>query len=351
MPVLSGFRIVRPQFGITQEETLEWLARAHALASQDETLYSPIKAKLAQIGLGPQKIRKRGTFLSDFTHHNWDQMQIYPIGRLPEGSCLGTRMKCFEKETTRFFEELYPTRESLPEHLIHVTCTGYVAPSGAQKVVGKRGAKTEISHAYHMGCYGAIPAIRMGVGYQKRVDIVHTELCSLHINPLLHSTEQLVVQSLFADGIIKYSIKETGPGLKIVSLQEEVIPDTSDDMSWVCEAWGFKMTLSRDVPVLIAQALPEFVKRLVKGPWKDAIFAIHPGGPKIVEQVAKILQLEPSQIKHTQDILQNCGNMSSATLPHVWEAVLKEASPGTKVVSLAYGPGLTLCGGFFECVS
>jgi predicted naringenin-chalcone synthase len=351
MPVLSEFQITRPKHIMTQEETLDWLARAHALAAQDEGLYSSIKEKLLQIGLGPQKIQKRGTVLSDFTHQNWDEMQIYPVRRLPEGACLGIRMKCFADETTRFFEELYPTRESLPEHLIHVTCTGYVAPSGAQKVVGKRAAKTEITHAYHMGCYGAIPAVRMGVGYQKPVDIVHTELCSLHINPLLHTTEQLVVQSLFADGIIKYSIKQTGPGLKILKLQEEVIPDTSDDMSWICEKWGFKMKLSRDVPVLIARALPAFTERLVQGDWKKAIFAIHPGGPKIVEQVAKVLQLEPGQVKHTQEILQNYGNMSSATLPHVWEAVLKEAAPGTKVVSLAYGPGLTLCGGLFECVS
>jgi predicted naringenin-chalcone synthase len=39
-------------------------------------------------------------------------------------------------------------------------------------------------------------------GAEARVDIVHTELCSLHLQPLRHEAEQLVIQSLFADGCI-----------------------------------------------------------------------------------------------------------------------------------------------------
>ena len=38
--------------------------------------------------------------------------------------------------------------------------------------------------------------------------------------------------------------------------------------------------------------------------------------------------------------------MSSATLPHIWEAMLAdpEVEPGSLVVSLAFGPGLTVTG-------
>jgi len=38
--------------------------------------------------------------------------------------------------------------------------------------------------------------------------------------------------------------------------------------------------------------------------------------------------------------------MSSATLPHVWKAILDDdAVPsGTLIVSLAFGPGLTIAG-------
>ena len=66
-----------------------------------------------------------------------------------------------------------------------------------------------MTHAYHMGCYAAMPALRIAAGFvatgSRRVDSSHTELCSLHLDPTDHRLEQLVVQSLFADGLIRYS--------------------------------------------------------------------------------------------------------------------------------------------------
>ena len=85
-----------------------------------------------------------------------------------------------------------------------------------------------------MGCYGAIVAIRIGAAFSKdsqaRTDVVHTELCSLHCNPSLHRVDQLVGQSLFADGFIKYSIHPNGspevsdrPALRILATEEQII--------------------------------------------------------------------------------------------------------------------------------
>jgi len=47
------------------------------------------------------------------------------------------------------------------------------------------------------------------------------------------------------------------------------------------------------------------------------------------------------------------GNMSSATLPHVWQAIASSASvsDGRLIVSLAFGPGLTLSGAVLRKVS
>jgi predicted naringenin-chalcone synthase len=41
--------------------------------------------------------------------------------------------------------------------------------------------------------------------------------------------------------------------------------------------------------------------------------------------------------------------MSSATLPHIWAKILAETGVryGTPVVSLAFGPGLTIVGAIF----
>jgi len=66
------------------------------------------------------------------------------------------------------------------------------------------GRSTEVIHAYHMSCYASLPTIRLAAGLvatgKSRVDIVHTEMCTLHMDPSQHLPEQLVVQTLFADG-------------------------------------------------------------------------------------------------------------------------------------------------------
>ncbi|MDR3672831.1 MAG: 3-oxoacyl-[acyl-carrier-protein] synthase III C-terminal domain-containing protein [Holophaga sp.] len=79
---------------------------------------------------------------------------------------------------------------------------------------------------------------------------------------------------------------------------------------------------------------------------RRALFAIHPGGPRIIDEIAELLGLGPEQVRASNAILRNHGNMSSATLPHVWKAMLEDAAvePGRLIVALAFGPGLTISG-------
>ncbi|MEO6419173.1 MAG: 3-oxoacyl-[acyl-carrier-protein] synthase III C-terminal domain-containing protein, partial [Polyangiaceae bacterium] len=75
-----------------------------------------------------------------------------------------------------------------------------------------------------------------------------------------------------------------------------------------------------------------------------SLFAIHPGGPRVVDAVESALDLTGTQVKTSRDVLHRYGNMSSATLPHVWMEILPSCEPGTVVASLAFGPGLTMAG-------
>jgi len=77
-----------------------------------------------------------------------------------------------------------------------------------------------------------------------------------------------------------------------------------------------------------------------------ALYAVHPGGPKILDRVRDVLALEERQIEASRRVLHEHGNMSSATVPHVWMDIARSADvePGRAIISLAFGPGLTLCG-------
>jgi predicted naringenin-chalcone synthase len=222
-----------------------------------------------------------------------------------------------------------------------------------------------------MGCYAAFPAIRMAAGHlaspaaltssraERRVDIVHTELCTLHLDPSDHSAEQCVVQSLFGDGFIRYSLRDNaaGPGLEVLALSEQILPDSAASMGWTAADFGMHMTLTRDVPDRIAGALRPFVTELfdrsglsLAEELRNSVVAVHPGGPKIIDRVRELLELEPAQVQTSRDVLFDHGNMSSATLPHVWHRIVcdERVRPGATVLSLAFGPGLSVCGGLFR---
>ncbi len=371
--LLSNFQMIRPTFETPQEETLEWMADAHAMAerakgseeSETALFREALKKKIWHVGCKPDRIAKRGHILADYLHRDWEKMEIFRLNESPHGRDLSARTKIFEQHVDRIFEQYYPESSSPPDDLIHVSCTGYVAPSGAQKIASKRdwGKQTTVTHAYHMGCYGAFPAIRIASGFlhsapdKERADIVHTEICSLHTNPSMHQLDQLVSQSLFADGFIKYTAsKNTDQNhFKILSLKEEIIPDSTQSMTWNVASWGNQMFLAKEVPVLIARNLKGYLERLCEGAGlqmervlENALFAVHPGGPKIVAHIQELLNLSDPQIAHSFKILKEYGNMSSATLPHIWESVLREMAGRGLVVSMAFGPGLSISGSIME---
>ena len=360
---ITDFISIRPSYESTQQETLEWLVEAHIAAENgDEEFRTKIQEDLAKYGCKPGRIEKRGHVISDYLHKNWDTMEIFRLNDHPSGADLGVRLKQFAFHADRIFDQYYSKELHPPDDLIHVSCTGYVSPSGAQKIVSKKGwgQQTTVTHAYHMGCYGAIAALRIGKGFlaadasKERTDVVHTEICSIHANPSKHKPDQLVSQSLFADGFIKYSLlkKPVDKCIEVQLVREELIPDSTFGMTWNVGERNFEMTLAKEVPVLIARALPDYLDRLSGGNGKhlckNALFAIHPGGPKILDHVQKVLELSDKQMAYSYKILQKMGNMSSATIPHIWKEILDLEPNGTEIVSLAFGPGLTICGSIME---
>lgn len=383
-PLFVGqFRKVRPAFEKSQEEAIEWLAAAHLAAEQfhystdggREWSHETFKKLISRYGCSPEKIAARGHELSDFSHTHWDEMSVFRIREQAGGLDMAVRQRVYDELVRDKCDALFGSDEQLEQDLIHVTCTGYVSPSPLQRYVVDRGYsyKTRVLHGYHMGCYAALPASRMAAALalssnvvvgKGAVDVVHTELCTLHFNPKDHSPEQLVVQSLFADGFIRYKISSETLGsagcFKILSMDEIQVSQSASAMTWMPVAWGMSMTLSRDVPQLIASSLREFVSHLIfKAGLTEAevlpelVYAVHPGGPKIIDHVQALLEIPDDKLKASREILRRYGNMSSATLPHVWESIIDnqvDYPSGVRVLSLAFGPGLTIAGSLFEVV-
>jgi hypothetical protein len=110
---------------------------------------------------------------------------------------------------------------------------------------------------------------------------------------------------------------------------------------------------SKDLPNAVSAAAPELVARLLKGVRGAALhrtaFAMHPGGPKILQLTAKALGLQDAAFAVSWEFLQQHGNTSgSSNLALLHRELMRPgtaASPRTPdIMCVGIGPGLALEG-------
>lgn len=360
---LTYLQTDKPPYLKPQTAALAWLSKAYARASQDKSLPDYEKL-LDRVACRPPNIETRAHYSPAFAEDSSVDRDLFPEVADDPGAGTTLRMKIFEREAGKMISALFAEQPNIAPHLLHVTCTGYVAPSPAEKFVLGRGlhSSTVVTHLYHMGCYASIPALRMAEGLVatgKDVDVVHTELCTLHLQPRLPTLERMVIESLFADGGAKYRLTGTHPTVphfKVLSLRQQLLPETSDLMAWVISEFGMEMSLRKEVPKAIHQALRGFQDQWLTElgmslpEFQQSSFAVHPGGPRIIDQVKESLELPEHKLTHSRRVLRERGNMSSVTLPHIWKAVLDDVSipNGEKLFCYAFGPGLTVAGALLE---
>ncbi len=132
--------------------------------------------------------------------------------------------------------------------------------------------------------------------------------------------------------------------------EEQGSLNSIDDMSWVPTNHRYEMFMSIRVPSLTKAYVQQLFEPLFMNVGldfdrekPDAIFAIHPGGPKIIDMIQEELDLTERQIENSRKVLFENGNISSATSPAIWDSIVRDDSipSGKLVVCVAFGPGLT----------
>jgi alkylresorcinol/alkylpyrone synthase len=119
-------------------------------------------------------------------------------------------------------------------------------------------------------------------------------------------------------------------------------------MTWDVTDLGFRMGLSPEVPQILAGQVRELVTNLLArhDTTIDEVdaWAVHPGGPRILDTVARELALPAAALDTSRAVLAHRGNCSSATVLMVLDELRAAGRPrpGRTAVVLAFGPGLTL---------
>jgi predicted naringenin-chalcone synthase len=180
------------------------------------------------------------------------------------------------------------------------------------------------------------------------------ELSSLHLQPATlpsytlnqEAVQQMVVHALFGDAAAAVVVQPSAPGLELVDVESVTDTTASDMMTWDIGEQGFVMGLSPEVPsVLGRHALPAVTSLLDRHGLsvRDvAGWAIHPGGPAILESVRDTLSLPDEALAVSREVLRSYGNCSSPTVLLILDRLAPTLAEGEYAVALAFGPGLTL---------
>ena len=244
-------------------------------------------------------------------------------------------------------------------HVVTVSCTGFYNPGPDFDLIRGLGLaeSTERYNLGFMGCYAAFPAMRMADQFcRARPDavvlVVCLELCSLHMQ-LREEPDSLLANSLFADGAAAVLVSARTPSterpaLSIQSFSSALATEGAGDMAWEIGDRGFDIRLSTYVPNIIAGNINQIVEGVLDtSEWNlDDIgsWAVHPGGRSILDKVENGLQLDPTKLDDSREVLRKCGNMSSVTVLFVLNRILnrQEINDPHPVCAMAFGPGLTI---------
>lgn len=232
------------------------------------------------------------------------------------------------------------------------SCTGYVSPGLDIRLAADlgMGADTQRLSVGHMGCYAAVPGLGAVSDYVaargRPAVLLCLELPSLHVQPASPGLDQIVAHAIFGDAAAAVVVEpEAATGYPIVDILAHTDSATADQMTWDITDMGFRMGLSPRVPSVLARHVSDAVTRLLARNGLSVSdvdgWAVHPGGPRILDVVTRELGLEDDAVAVSREVLREHGNCSSGTVLVVLDKLVRQRQPGV-VVMMAFGPGLTL---------
>jgi alpha-pyrone synthase len=357
---ITAIGIANPEYCGNQAEVAEFMAREFRLDDKNtrrlKAIYraSGIQKRYSVIG-DYCKAKKDFTFFSANDElifpSTKTRMEIYKKNALP--LALNAIEDCFsELEDGKEFDKNTIT------HVITISCTGMYAPGLDIEIVQslRLSQRTERICINFMGCYGAFNGMKVAdaicrANKRAKVLVVSIELCSIHIQKG-STLDDLVAGAIFSDGAAAILVESEPKQKKFFSFRQfccNLLPKGHQDMTWAISDHGFDIVLSSYVPELIESGIKEFAEQLLNDnnlQLKEIdIFAIHPGGKKILEACEKSLDISKDQNQYAYEVLRNYGNMSSATilflLKRIWNEMNKK-NHGNSIFSCAFGPGITL---------
>ena len=237
------------------------------------------------------------------------------------------------------------------DFLATTSCTGRLCPGLDAYFVREFRMKEGIQrvHVGDMGCASAMIALQQAYNHlmafpDHRALIVSVEICSSTYF-LDDSLETAVANAIFADGAAAALLGpgETGPALleHHTLFRSEYLPL----MGFTFPGGRPRILLSKDIRHIGGEMVEALATRILEahGLPQEAIrfWVLHSAGRKVIDHARHRLGLREADVTFSRGILRRFGNVSSATVLFVLEAVMASGQPcaGDYGLMMALGPG------------
>jgi 1,3,6,8-tetrahydroxynaphthalene synthase len=338
MAILCKPSVSVPEHIITMDETLEFARRMHTGKPQ-----LPLALRLIR-NTGVQKRHIVQPVEKTLRHPGFEERnRIYE---------LESKKRCPEVIETAL-TNAYLTIEDI-DAIIYVSCTGFMMPSLTAWLINHMGFRynTRQIPIAQLGCAAGSAAINRAHDFctaypHSNVLIVSCELCSLCYQPTDDGVGSLLSDGLFGDAVAAAVVRGSGgTGMALERNASYLIPDTENWISYAVRATGFHFRLDRRVPGTMEVLAPVLRELATDHGWDIGnldFYLIHAGGPRILDDLSKFLDVDPGMFRHSWTTLTEYGNIASAVVLDALRRLFDEGStlPGASGVIAGFGPGIT----------
>ncbi|MEV6105267.1 type III polyketide synthase [Streptomyces sp. NPDC051940] len=238
--------------------------------------------------------------------------------------------------------------------IIYVSCTGFMMPSLTAWLINTMDFPSDTRQIpiAQLGCAAGGAAVNRAhdfcVAYpEANVLIVACEFCSLCYQPTDLGVGNLLSNGLFGDGVAAAVVRGTGgTGISLERNGSYLVPGTEEWIAYAVRATGFHFQLDKRVPGTMEPLAPALRELAGSHGWDASdldFYIIHAGGPRILDDLSKFLDVPPDAFRFSRATLTEYGNIASAVVLDALRRLFEEGSAASEHRGMlaGFGPGIT----------
>jgi len=290
---------------------------------------------------------------------------VQPLEEILDNQPEDERTRVYEREALTLLNDAFAqamrsasvSLESI-DTIVTTSCTCPVLPAIDTLFISENGLNPSVRRIpiYQYGCGGGVAGLRLAAdlaGKGRNTLFLAVEVCSLLFRPKDRSPASLIGSALFADGAGAVILGNEESSWNVVNGCSFVVPSSRDLLGYSVQDGGAHLRLDKKLPQLLREHVPAFVARFLAQnellPSEVGAWILHPGGRKILEELEAGLSLSRTQTEWSWKIIEEYGNLSSASVLFVLQEWLKSGGEPFKdnmgkdyAVLISIGPGVTV---------